>query len=106
MVLDWMVLSFGGFDCFLLLVVGGGGNKLGSTLLTLFLTPLKGNTQSVCGFGCTFLNPTQVLLNHFLTQNSFLKTCSQLGNLLLMLSVLFCSMEKLTLERATQLARR
>jgi hypothetical protein len=35
------VVSFSGFDCFLLLVVGGIGNKLGSTLLTLIPTPLK-----------------------------------------------------------------
>jgi hypothetical protein len=39
----WVVI-FGGFDCFLLLVVGGAGNELGSTLLTLILTPLKTNT--------------------------------------------------------------
>jgi hypothetical protein len=38
------VVSFGGFDYFLLLVVGGAGNELGSTLLTLILTPLKTNT--------------------------------------------------------------
>jgi hypothetical protein len=100
------VLSFGGSDCFLILVVGGAGNELGSTLLTLILTPLKVNTQSVCGFGSTLLNPTQVPLNHFLTQNSFLKTCSQIGNLLLKLGVLFGSMEKLTLERTTCFTRR
>jgi hypothetical protein len=68
------VLSFGGFDCFLLLVVGGAGNELGNALLTLVLTPLKVNTQSVCGFSCTLLNPTQVILNHFLTHFDFLKT--------------------------------
>jgi hypothetical protein len=77
------VVSFGGFDGFLLFVVGGAGNEFGSTLLTLILTPLKTNTQSVCGFSCTLLNPTQVLINHFLAQNSFLKTCSQISNLLL-----------------------
>jgi hypothetical protein len=38
------VVSFGGFDCFLLLVVGEAGNELGSTLPTLILTPLKTNT--------------------------------------------------------------
>jgi hypothetical protein len=100
------VVSFGGFDCCFLFVVGGAENELGSTLLTLILTPLKTNTQSVCGFGCTLLNPAQILLNHFLTQSSFLKTCSQIGNLLLKLGVLFGSMEKLTLERNTCFAKR
>jgi hypothetical protein len=68
----WLV-SFGGFDCFLLFVVVGGRNKYGSPLLTLVLTPLKANTQFVCRFGCTFLNPTQIILNHFLTHNNSLK---------------------------------
>jgi hypothetical protein len=99
-------VSFGEFNYFFLLVVGGVGNKLVSTLLTLILTPLKTNTQFVCGFGCTLLNPTQIILNHLLTQNGLLKTCSQIGNILLKLSVLFGSMEKLTLERATQFTRR
>jgi hypothetical protein len=99
-------VSFGGFDCCLLFVVGGGRNKLESTLLTLILTPLKPNTQSVCGLGCTLLNPTQVLLNHLLTQHGFLKTCGQIVNLLLKLGVLFGSMEKLTLERDTCFSRR
>jgi hypothetical protein len=70
------VVSFAGFNYFLLLVVGGAGNELGSTLLTLILTPLKTNTQFVCGFGCTLLNPTQIILNHLLTQNGLLKTWS------------------------------
>jgi hypothetical protein len=61
----WIV-SFDGFDCCFLFVVGGAEDKLGSTLLTLILTPLKTNTQSVCGLGCTLLNPAQILLNHFL----------------------------------------
>jgi hypothetical protein len=100
------VVSSGGFVYFLLLVVGGVGNKLGSTLLTLILTPLKTNTQFVCEFGCTLVNPTQIILNHLLTQNSLLKTCCQIGNLLLKLGVLFGSMKKFTLERATQFARR
>jgi hypothetical protein len=81
-------------------------NKLGSTILTLFLTSLKPNPQSICGFGCTLLNPTQVLLNYFLAQNSFLKTCSQISDLLLKLGVLLGSIEKLTLERETRFARR
>jgi hypothetical protein len=68
------VVSFGGFDCCFLFVIGGAGNELESTLLTLILTPLKTNTQFMCGFGCTLLNPTQIILNHFLAQNSFLKT--------------------------------
>jgi hypothetical protein len=76
-------MSFGGFDCFLLLMVGGAGNDLESTLLTLILTPLKTNTQFICGFGCTLLNPTQIILNHLLTQNSLLKMCSQISDLLL-----------------------
>jgi hypothetical protein len=100
------VVRFGGFDCCFLFVEGGARNKLGSTLLTLILTPLKPNTQSICGLGCTLLNPTQVLLNHFLAQNGFLKTYSQIGNLLLKLGVLYGSMKKLTLERDTCFTRR
>jgi hypothetical protein len=103
--IGWVV-SFGGFDYFLLLVVGGAGNEFGSTLLTPILTPLKTNTQFVCGFCCTLLNPTQIILNHLLNQNGIFKTCSQIDNLLLKLSVLFDSMKKLNLERATQFARR
>jgi hypothetical protein len=79
-------VSFGGFDCFLLFVVVGGRNKHGSSLLTFVLTHLKANTQYVCGFGCTLLNSTQVILNHFLTYNSSLKTSSQICNLLLYLN--------------------
>jgi hypothetical protein len=94
-------MVFGWFECFLLFVVAGGRNKLRSTLLTFILTSLKSNTQSVCGLGCTLLDPAQILLNHSLTQSSFLKTCSQIGNHMLNLSVLFGSMEKLTLERDT-----
>jgi hypothetical protein len=94
-------VRFGGFDCFLLLVVGGVRDELRSVLLTLVLTPLKVNTQFLCGFSCTLLNLTQVILNHFLAQNIFLKTCSQIGHLLLLLCVLFGGMEKLTLEITT-----
>jgi hypothetical protein len=92
-------VSFGGFDCCFLFVVGGARKKLGSTLLTLILTPLKLNPQSVSGLGCTLLNSAQVLLNHLLTQSGFLKVRSQICNLLLKLGVLFGRMEKLTLER-------
>jgi hypothetical protein len=49
-------VSFGGFNCCFFFVVGGASNKLGSTLLTLILTPLKPNPQPVCGLGCTLLN--------------------------------------------------
>jgi hypothetical protein len=66
--IGWVV-SFDGFDCFLLHVVAGGKNKLGSTLLTLLLRPLKTNTQFGSGPGCTLLNPTQIVLNHFLTHH-------------------------------------
>jgi hypothetical protein len=99
-------MSFGGFDCFLLLVVGGARNELGSTLLTLILTPIKTNTQFVCGFGCTLLNPTLIILSHLLTQLGFPKMCSQISNLILYLSVLFGSMKKLNLERDTRFTRR
>jgi hypothetical protein len=87
-------------------MVAEARNKLRSTLLTFLLTSLKPNTQSACGLGCTLLNPAQILLDHFLTQNSFLKASSQIGNLLLKLGVLFGSMEKLTLERSTRFTRR
>jgi hypothetical protein len=103
--IGWVV-GFGGFDDFLLLVVVGARNELRSTIPTLVLTPLKVYTQSVCGFGCTLLNPTQVLLNYLLTQFSFLKMSSQITDLLLKLDVLFDSKEKLTLERDTRFTRR
>jgi hypothetical protein len=82
----------------------GARNELRSTLLTLILTSFKPNTQFVCGFVCTVLNPAQIILDHFLTLNGFLKMCTQIGNLLLKFGVLFCSMEKLTLERDTRSA--
>jgi hypothetical protein len=75
-------------------MVGGAQNELGSILLTLILTTLKTNTQSVCGFGYILLNLTQIHLNHFLTQNGFLKARRQIGDLLLKLGVLFGSLEK------------
>jgi hypothetical protein len=100
------VMDFSWFECFLFFMVAGARNKLRSTLLTFLLTPLKPNTQFVCGLDCTLLNPAQILLDHFLTQSSFLKSSSQIGNLLLKLSVLFGSMEKLTLERNTCFARK
>jgi hypothetical protein len=67
-------VSFGGFECFVLFVIVGARNKIGSTLLTIVLTSLKDNAQFVYGFGCTLLNSTQVILNHFLTQLDSLKT--------------------------------
>jgi hypothetical protein len=54
-------VSFDEFDYFLL-VVGGAGNKLRRTLLTLILTSLKPNTQFVCEFSCTLLKSTQIIL--------------------------------------------
>jgi hypothetical protein len=77
------IMGFGWFEYFLFFMVARARNKLRSTPLTLFLTPLKPNTQSVCGLGCTFLDPAQILLDHFLAQNSFLKMCSQISDLLL-----------------------
>jgi hypothetical protein len=80
--IGWVV-SFGGFNYFLLLVVVGARNKLGSTLLTLVLTSLKPNTQFVCEFSYTLFHMVQVILNHFLTHHSSLKARSHVGNLLL-----------------------
>jgi hypothetical protein len=100
------VMGFSWFECFLFFMVARARNKLRSTHLTFFLTSLKPNTQSVCGLGCTLLNPTQILLNHFLTQNSFLKTRCQISDLLLKLGVLFGSMDKLILERDICFTRR
>jgi hypothetical protein len=100
------VMGFGWFECFLFFMVTGARNKLRSTLLTFLLTSLKPNTHSVCGFDYTLLNPAQILLGHFLTQSNFIKTCSQIGNLLLKLGVLFGSMEKIILERNTHFTRR
>jgi hypothetical protein len=78
---QWIV-SFNGFDCFLLFVLVRGRKKLESTLLTLVLTSLKPNTQFTCGFGCTIFHSVHVL-NHFLTHHSSLKTRSQICILLL-----------------------
>jgi hypothetical protein len=100
------VMSFVWFECFLFFMVAGARNKLRSTLLILFLTSLKPNPQSVCRFGCTLFNLAQILLNHFLAQNSFLKTRGQISGLLLKLGVLFGSIENLTLERDTCFAWR
>jgi hypothetical protein len=80
--IGWVV-SFGGFDSFLLFLVVGARYKLRSTLLTLVHTPLKTNTQFVCGFGYTLLNLTQIILDHFLTQHCSLKMRSQISKLLL-----------------------
>jgi hypothetical protein len=66
-------VSFDGFNCFLLFMVVGGRNELGISILTLVLTPLKVNTQFVYRFGCTPLNSTQIILNHFLTYNRAIK---------------------------------
>jgi hypothetical protein len=77
------VVSFGGFNCFLLIVVVGARNKLGSTLLTLVLRFLKSNTQFVCGLDSTLIHTAQVILNHFLAHYNSLKAKSQIGNLLL-----------------------
>jgi hypothetical protein len=99
-------MGFGWFECFLFFMVAGARNKLRSTLLFLFLTSLKLNPQSICEFGCTLLNSAQILLNHFLDQNGFLKTHSQISDLLLKLGVLIGSMEKLTLERDTRFTQR
>jgi hypothetical protein len=98
--IGWVV-GFGWFESFLFFVVVGAKNKLRITLLCFFLTSLKPSTQFVCGFGCTLLNSAQILLNHFLAQNSLLKMCSQIGNLLLQLCILFGSMKKLIIERTT-----
>jgi hypothetical protein len=100
------VIGFGWFECFLFFMVAGARNKLRSTLLTFLLTSLKPNPQSVCGLDCTLLNPAQVLLIYLVTRHGFLKTCSQIGNLLLKLSVLFGCMENLTLERDACFIRR
>jgi hypothetical protein len=79
--IGWVV-GFGGFDCCFLFVVVRDRNKLGSTLLTLILTPLKTNTQFICGLDCTLLNLTQIILDHFLTHQCSLKARSQISNLL------------------------
>jgi hypothetical protein len=80
--IGWVV-SFGGFDCFLLLVLVRARNKFGSTLLIFVLTSLKPNTQFICELGCTLFHTVQVILNHFLAHHSSLNTRSQTGNLLL-----------------------
>jgi hypothetical protein len=99
--IEWVV-CFCWFECFLLFVVVGARNERRSTLLPLILMSLKPYTQSVCGFGYTLLNLTQVLLNHLLTQFSSLKTSSQISGVLLKPGALFGSMEKLTFEWDTR----
>jgi hypothetical protein len=79
-------------------VVVEARNELINTFLTLILTPLKSNTQFICGFGCTLLNLAPVILYHFLAQNSFLKTCNQIGNLLLKLDVFLIVWKSLPLR--------
>jgi hypothetical protein len=100
------VVSFGGFDYFLLFVIVGARDEFRSTLHTLVLTPLNTNIQLICRLGYTLLNMTQIIRNHLLTHNQPLKMTSQVGNLLLKLGVLFGSMDKLTLERTTRYTRR
>jgi hypothetical protein len=95
--IGWVV-GFGWFEWFLFFVVVGARNKLRSTPLTLVLTSLNTKSQFVCGFCGTLLNSTQIVLNHFLAQGSFLKMCSQIGNLLLKLGVHFDSMKSLPLR--------
>jgi hypothetical protein len=56
-------VSFGGFDCFLFLVIVGPMDELRSTLHTFFLPPLKTNTQLVCGLGYTLLNMTEIIFS-------------------------------------------
>jgi hypothetical protein len=99
--IGWVIV-FGWFEWFLFFIVVGARSKFRGTLLIPFLTSLKPNPQSICGFGCTLLNPTQILLNYLLTQFSFFKMSNQIGGLLLKLSVLFGSMKMLTLERETR----
>jgi hypothetical protein len=76
------VVSFDGFECFLLFVLVIARNKLRSTLITLVLTSLKVNTQFICGLGCTLFHMVQVIPNRLLAHHSSLKTTSQIGNLL------------------------
>jgi hypothetical protein len=102
--IGWLV-SFGGFECFLLFVVVGARKKLGSTLLTHVFTSQKANAQFICRLGCILFHTVQVILNHLLTQLSSLKTCRQIRNILLQLRVFFDSMQKLTLKSTTNFTR-
>jgi hypothetical protein len=79
--IGWVV-SFGGFEYFLLFVVVGARNKLGSTFHKIVLTSLKANTQFICGLGCTLFHTVQVILNHILSHHTSFKMRSQIGNLL------------------------
>jgi hypothetical protein len=94
------VASFGGFDGFLRFVVVGGRNKPRITLLILVLTSLKANTQFVCGYGCSSIHPQSVSCSQYFSQVE--KSNRQPPSLV---SVLFGSMEKLTLEKITHLPR-
>jgi hypothetical protein len=53
--IGWVV-SFGGFECFLLFVVVGARNKFGRILLTIVITSLKANTQFVRGLDHTLFH--------------------------------------------------
>jgi hypothetical protein len=67
-------VSFGGFDCCFLFLVGGARNNL----RTWLHSPQPGSNPALS----------------FSPQNSFLKASTQIGNLLLKLGILFGSMEK------------
>jgi hypothetical protein len=56
------VVRLGRFDCFLFVIVGGR-NKLGSSLLTFVLTPLKANTQFVFALSSTRLKSSSIIFS-------------------------------------------
>jgi hypothetical protein len=84
-------------------VVVGARNELRSTLLISHPSnPTPNLYVDLVALSSTRLKSYSII---FSLKFFFLKTCSQISNLLLQLSVLFDSMEKLTLERATCIAR-
>jgi hypothetical protein len=98
-------VSFGGFDCCFLFVVGGAGNELKSILLTFFShlsNPTPNLYVDLVAHSSTLLKSSSMIF----AQNGFLKMRSQISDLLLKLRVLFGSMDKLTLERDTHFTRR
>jgi hypothetical protein len=90
---------------FFLVFISGARHKFGG-YLTLGLTPLITQTKLMYRTSHTLINSRQILLNQLLTQFGSLKPRSEISNILYKHGILIDSMDKLTLERHTDLTRR
>jgi hypothetical protein len=94
------VVSFAGFDCCFLFVVGGLRMNLGalfSPLSSHLSKPTHNLYVDLVALSSTRLKSSSIIFSLKIV----FKAHSQISNLLLKLGVLFDSMEKLTLERGT-----